>query len=443
MAFKYTISFLAEKEKDRHDRKVVMRINWNGNLVRRLTGYRVDCTPTDKSTDKFFNCRWDWHKQRCKPNTTHGIYKAAAINKKIDEMQARAISILDKYSINEQRPPTEAEFREEFDNDKGDRKVTFFSVFDEFVQEGGKGKSWSKSVYNKFASLRKHLEAYNPKLTLDFSTNDADGLIQWYIDNGYRNTSTKKNAALLKWFLGWASANGYYDGNVHTSAWKVRLKGASTKDKILYLEWDEVMTLWNFKPYKYIPEKGDPLPAIGAETLEQVKDCFLFQCFTGLRYSDLNNVKRRNIKNGAIHLTTQKDTDSIKIELNEFSKTILEKYRKIPFKNGLALPVISNQKMNDYLKVLCKEAELNAPYTDVYFVGAERKEQVYKKWEIIGTHTGRRTFVVTALALGIDPLVVMKWTGHHDYDAMKPYIEIVDKKKKESAGKFDKLFEKI
>ena len=61
------------------------------------------------------------------------------------------------------------------------------------------------------------------------------------------------------------------------------------------------------------------------------------------------------------------------------------------------------------------------------------------KWELVGTHTGRRTFIVNALSLGITPNIVMKWTGHSDYKAMKPYIDIVDSIKASSMTKFDGL----
>ena len=53
-------------------------------------------------------------------------------------------------------------------------------------------------------------------------------------------------------------------------------------------------------------------------------------------------------------------------------------------------------------------------------------DKVQSKWELVGTHPGRRTFIVNALFLGITPNIVMKWTGHSDYKAMKPYIDIVD-----------------
>lgn len=445
MKKKWTISFIAEKDQDRHDRKVVMRVNWSGNLARFLVGYRVDCTPIGKKTDeKKRNCRWDWNKQRCKANTTHFLYKSDVINNKIQSMENKATSIFEKYLFGaENRLPTEREFRSEFEGIKETKKVTFFSVFDEFMKTGGVGKSWTNVVYNKFRALKNHLQEYNPNLTLDFNTDDANGFIQWYIDKGYRNTTTTKNGAFLKWFLKWAYGKGYYKGNVHTSVWKTNLKGISSNSEIHFLEWEEVMQLWNFTPYKYIPTENDELPPIGAETLQQVKDCFLFQCFTGLRYSDLKEVKRSSIYDGAIHRVTKKTADRLTIELNEFSRSILEKYKDIPFENDFALPVISNQKMNEYLKVLCKEAEINAIYSDVYYVGGERHEATNQKWEKIGTHTGRRTFVVTSLSLGIDPLVVMKWTGHSDFKAMKPYIAIVDKKKQEGANKFDELFKKI
>ncbi len=58
---------------------------------------------------------------------------------------------------------------------------------------------------------------------------------------------------------------------------------------------------------------------------------------------------------------------------------------------------------------------------------------------LIGTHTGRRTVIVNALSLGITPNIVMKWTGHSDYKAMKPYIDIVDSIKASSMTKFDGL----
>lgn len=69
-----------------------------------------------------------------------------------------------------------------------------------------------------------------------------------------------------------------------------------------------------------------------------------------------------------------------------------------------------------------------------------RQERVVPKYQAITTHAGRRTFVVNALRLGIPPSVVMEWTGHSDYKAMKPYIKIVDESKAVNMRRFNNVF---
>jgi integrase len=82
---------------------------------------------------------------------------------------------------------------------------------------------------------------------------------------------------------------------------------------------------------------------------------------------------------------------------------------------------------------------LDEPQRMVYFIGSCRYEDVFPKWMVLTTHCGRRTFIVNALYLGIKAEVVMKWTGHSDYKAMKPYIEIVDVLKEREMKKFNSL----
>ena len=116
-----------------------------------------------------------------------------------------------------------------------------------------------------------------------------------------------------------------------------------------------------------------------------------------------------------------------------------DKYKDIPFKDNKALPNYTNQAMNRDLKELCKLAEINDPIRITSYKGNVRIDEIHPKWELVGTHTGRRSFVVNALSLGIPPNVVMKWTGHSDYKAMKPYIDIVDSIKASSMTKFNGL----
>ena len=75
-------------------------------------------------------------------------------------------------------------------------------------------------------------------------------------------------------------------------------------------------------------------------------------------------------------------------------------------------------------------------------VTGEKVEETFPKYELIGTHAGRRTFICFALSQGIAPQVVMKWTGHSDYKAMKPYIDIAEKTKAEAMNLFEKGLKK-
>lgn len=98
------------------------------------------------------------------------------------------------------------------------------------------------------------------------------------------------------------------------NAFRPKLK--DTHKKIIFLTWEELTKLREFE----IP------PA--KQSLDRVRDVFLFQCFTGLRYSDVYNLRRSDIKEDYIEVTTIKTSDSLVIELN---KVILEKYQDVVF----------------------------------------------------------------------------------------------------------------
>lgn len=198
-----------------------------------------------------------------------------------------------------------------------------------------------------------------------------------------------------------------------------------TEKKVIFLTWEELMQLREYN----IPETKN--------YLTRVRDVFLFHCFTGLRYSDVFNFKWSDIKEKYIEITTIKTADNLKIDLNKYSREILDKYKDIHFENNKVLPVISNQKMNDFLKELGELAGLNESIRETYYKGNERIDEVFPKYALLSTHAGRRTFVCNALALGISAPTIMAWTGHSDYKTMQPYIGVSDKSKQEAMKKWD------
>ena len=98
---------------------------------------------------------------------------------------------------------------------------------------------------------------------------------------------------------------------------------------------------------------------------------------------------------------------------------------------GVSLPTIYRYMAQGLFKAL------RTPIRITYYRGSHRFDEIKKKYELIVSHTGRRSFICNALSMGISPQVVMKWTGFSDYKAMKPYIDVCDDIKAEAMKKFD------
>ena len=400
-----------------------MRVNFASKRIEFTTGYRIDAA------------KWDSDKQRVRNGCTNKLKQSASeINASLLGYYTEVQEIFKKFEV-EEIMPTPEQIKEAFNalhrpiEEVKPRKSTpnaFYKVFDEFVRDCGRQNDWTDSTYEKFAAVKNHLMNFRDGLTFDFF--DEKGLNDYvtYLRDvkEMRNSTIGKQLSFLKWFLRWAFKKGLHQNNAYDS-YKPKLK--STQKKIIFLTWEELNKLREFE-----------IPA-AKQALDWVRDVFLFQCFTGLRYSDVFNLRKSDIKGDHIEVTTVKTSDSLIIELNNHSKAILDKYKDVAFEDDKVLPVITNQKMNDYLKELAELAGIDEPVRQTYYRGNERIDEVTPKYALLGTHAGRRTFICNALALGIPPQVVMKWTGHSDYKAMKPYIDIADDIKANAMSKFNQL----
>ena len=410
--------FLLDKEIGKPDAKLRYRIRWNGNTVAFNIGYRV-------TIDK-----WSLETQRCKNGTSHGKAKtsAADINKAIQSMEECVAGVFYDFESSD-RIPTASELRSAYNVSIGKEKspheknsISF--VANKFILQAGSENAWTKGTITKVTTVTGHLVEILGDIPInDLTETDLSKVMSSLIKEDHRNTTVTKDLKIIKWFLRWAKRNRYYSGDAHET-FAPKLKGTSGKLKeIIYLSWAELLHLYKL-------DIANPADA-------NVRDVFCFCCFTGLRYSDVAKLKKVDVHEDTISIVTTKTDEVLKIDLNKYSKALLDKHRDSPLQKGLALPVISNVKMNEHLKVIGKLAELNEQIRLVYFKGNRRYEDVHPKHKLLTTHCGRRTFVVNALTLGVPAEVIMKWTGHSDFDAMKPYMEIVDKLKANEMLKFN------
>ncbi|MBX3165118.1 MAG: site-specific integrase [Bacteroidetes bacterium] len=191
-------------------------------------------------------------------------------------------------------------------------------------------------------------------------------------------------------------ANGWIDKNPFAN-WKAKVKQVER----IFLSEEELQTLCN-KNFQN-------------QRLQLVKDVFVFSCYTGLAYADVHNLNHSHISIGIdggkwIFSHRQKTDTKFNIPLLPQAENILNKYADNPqcLNKGKLLPVLSNQKMNAYLKEIADICGIN-------------KELTY--------HTARHTFATTVtLSNGVPIESVSKMLGHKDIKITQHYAKILDKK---------------
>ena len=319
---------------------------------------------------------------------------------------------------------------------------------DEFMREESRLKEWSLEILKMVKSFKNHLLKFKKSAGLDFFNKDGLDKFITYLrsDCGLGENSVQKQYKNLTWFLRWAIRKGYTqvrDVETYEPVFK------TVKKPVIFLTKEELDKLYNLE----IPASGTVLKLKTYEgeeyektvtdtpALSKARDLFCFCAFTSLRYSDVVEVRRVDIQNGVLNITTQKTHDRLPIVLHKNALAILEKYKDEDFKNGKALPYITNQQMNRALKDLGEICGFTTPYTITCYRNGTRYDEVYPKYELIGTHTGRKTFICFALSNGVPPDVVMKFTGHCDYKSMKPYIDITESAKRDAISLMEKAFD--
>lgn len=434
MIIKRTIKLAIQSQQNASSR-VRMRVSYNGYRVDFQTGILLN------------KDSWDNLRQRVLPNDSN-VTLANDLNDHLSKMLSNMIEVFREFELRKVIP-TPTELRKAFNlhqvpqpnhddttqksstlsvpqvaNEESKIKIrNFWKCYDEFVKVNGKLNDWTPATFEKFSALRNHLSDYDKKLSFEkFDEEGIANLVDFLGKKGMKNSTINKQLGFLRWFLRWCYEKGYHQN--HTFEYfKPKLKNAPKQ--VIFLTEKELEQLETLAiPQKYA-------------SLGVVRDVFLFCCYTGLRYSDVYNLTWEDIHHGKIEIVTIKTADRIQIEFNRKSQTIIDKYTDVHLPNKKVFPVISNQKMNKYLHELCKLAKIDTLIKSTHYEGNKRIDDVQPKYELVGTHCGRRTFICMALSKGIPPTVVMKWTGHSDYKAMKPYIDIADDVKSSYMKKFD------
>lgn len=294
-------------------------------------------------------------------------------------------------------------------------KTTFWGYYENFLMRmhngtrvhSQKGTPLAPGFIFQFENLKRHLENFEKKKDYKITFENID-LVFYKLFVDYLTISLKlgpntigKLITNLKVFLREALEDKVTDNNTFTHR---KFKSINFTSDTVYLNLAEIKEMQD-------------LDLSAAPRLDRVRDMFVIGCYTGLRYGDLTNIKPHNIQNGMIEITQAKTGNVVVIPFTNDVLQILEKY-------GNTMPKISNQKYNEYLKLVCQKCELlKKDVTINQIKGGKKSTLTAPKHTFIASHTARRSMATNEFAAGdLDTGEIRSLTGHKTEKSFYKYI---------------------
>jgi integrase len=226
---------------------------------------------------------------------------------------------------------------------------------------------------------------------------------------GIRSNTLKKKINLFITFLRWLEEKSKGEFKFQTSLVEFSkneiktpkiIKDSLTKDEVKMLLEDHCST----------------------EKERFIRDVFVFACYTGLRWSDIISIEKRDVrrdKNGDLYIKkyAKKTDEEFHIFLNEPALEILEYH-------NYKLDLLENANFNKYLKLYLKKFEVFQETTN--FKETDSKTKMTRnlmRYEVISIHRGRDTFINLLLNSNVPINTIMKYTGHKSISSLQKYID--------------------
>ena len=380
------------------------------------------------STGQFIEpYQWDTDNQRAYTNQKNRTVRQQheTINAHLDRHRAAFVRVMNALQLAGE-PFDNAVIKHHLDNQLGriravkpakvEEKETFTQFITRFVADAKAGKRLN-AKNSRFAdgTLKNFMKFRN--ILTDYQQNIGRGLeydaftLDFY--NRFKKYLTAQGHSLnyvgavlngVKMLLKHAHAEGLHQNTDFQSR---DFKKIEEEVDTIYLDNDELTTLYNLNLSHDL-------------RLDRVRDLFLIGCYTGLRFSDYSELSPVNITYGGriLSVTTQKTAARVSIPLNPNVLAILAKYEGVPPRT------MSNQKFNQYLKELGQVAGLTTPVERTRTQGGKRSTLTAQKWEMLTTHTARRSFATNAFLAAVPTVSIMKITGHKSEVMFMKYIKV-------------------
>lgn len=200
---------------------------------------------------------------------------------------------------------------------------------------------------------------------------------------------------------------------------EVKIRARREKSDSIFLDENELVELMNYNGFE------------GA-TLK-VRDLFIIQCYTGLRFGDFSKLGKQHIHESHIEYiecVQNKTLGKVTVPVHPNVKKIFEKY-------NYELPDCPcNQIFNRELKEIGKKIpSLSQPFTKRTTRSNVKQVKQFKRWQLLSTHTARRSFCSNLYLRGVDTEVIMSLSGHESEKSFRAYIaEAIRRKRANSVN---------
>jgi len=266
--------------------------------------------------------------------------------------------------------------------------LAFISTFQERMRENR-----SSRYLTHFTPLRHHLEEYGKTIghEIDFKHINMDfyhDFLRYLTAKALKKNTIGSVIKRLKRIMSVALKEEITTNRRFQDS---EFKGLTEEVDTIYLKENEIQALYKME--------------LKNERAKTICDLFVLNCYTGLRHSDCDKITEQSIKDGNIHLRTQKTNEKVVIPVNAIATAIIEKYKT----KGLKVP--SLQEVNRVLKWIGEKAELD-------------KVLDPEKCRQLTSHCARRSFASNAYLAGVPTISIMKVTGHRTEKAFMRYIRI-------------------
>lgn len=249
----------------------------------------------------------------------------------------------------------------------------------------------------------------------EFSSFDAhfqEMFIDWaYTSKNYRYNTIPASFSLLKVWLNEAARQGLIKDDTYKS-----YRSKSVEVDNIYLKEDEISRLYALD----IPTLKSKGIVDNKSSIEETRDLFIIGCWTGLRQSDLNHLEKAlfDVEAETITVVTEKTSEKVAIPMHPYIKELYAKYE------GKFPKMTNKSHFNEHLKELGRLAEINDEVIVKENRGGRVTSTKYKKYQLIKSHTARRSFATNLFLKGAPTISIMKLTGHTTEANFMKYIKV-------------------